>query len=213
MKLVLFDLDGTLLGGLSSERRFIRALALEGQLGPRQWFAQGLFVSGGLFRYGRDVLRKNKAYLSGLQLDAVAERARQLVETEMTDAFLPGSLARLRQHQRSGDRVVLLSGTPEFLLRPIADWLGVEQIMGTRCALRRGRFTAAAPLRHPFGPDKLVLARSLCLQHRVDLKQVIAYADSVHDRRLLSAAGMPVAVMPDRGLGALARARGWEVLT
>ena len=46
----------------------------------------------------------------------------------------------------------------------------------------------------------------------IDLAASYAYSDSESDIPMLRAVGHPVAVNPDRELGALARAEGWEVL-
>ena len=79
MKLVLFDIDGTLIGGASTERRFARFLWQQRRIGLRQglsflWFAVRYFP-----RFGTGVLRKNKAYLAGISEQEVQDLADEFV--------------------------------------------------------------------------------------------------------------------------------------
>jgi hypothetical protein len=47
------------------------------------------------------------------------------------------SLNRIRRHQAEGDRVVLLSGMPDFMAEAIGRRLGLSAAVGSRCSRRR----------------------------------------------------------------------------
>ncbi|NIP73184.1 MAG: HAD-IB family hydrolase [Gammaproteobacteria bacterium] len=212
MALVLVDVDGTLFDRPSSEALFIRYLAGRGHIGLRQVAAATWFFARGLPRYGRHVARKNKAYLSGLDIDEVAQLAHAFADA-LLETRLRGVMARrLRWHREHGDTLALLSGTPEFIAAPLALRLGAGLWRATRCAEREGRFTGQAPTRHPLAAEKLDCARELCRVAGTSLERCVAYADERHDLPLLSQVGRPVAVYPDRGLARAARRLGWEVL-
>ncbi len=211
MRLVLIDLDGTLLDPPSSERRFIRHLARAGVLGPRQWLSAGLFFLRWTPRYGRAVGRKNKAYLSALDARRVARIAQAFVAAELLPRLRPVILERLRRHVVAGDALVLLTGAPDFIAAPLARQIGARCCAATP-VLRAGRYTAQPPRRHPLGAGKVVLARALARAARMDLCRCVAYADSGDDIPLLRAVGRAVAVSPDRRLAREAACRGWEIL-
>lgn len=212
MRLAVFDIDGTLVTGPSTEKRFALHLARAGRIGPRQVLA----FLGFLARYGsvfrRHVLKKNKAYLSGLAESDVANLAAGWAGTALKGAWFEPCIARLRRHQQAGDRVVLLSGTPQFVAAAVATALGVEDVLGTRCATRDGRFVGGPPTRHPFADEKVAMVREFARSQGVDTADIVAYGDSVHDLPLFQAVGKAVAVRPDEQLAAEAEARGWEVL-
>ena len=65
-KLVLADLDGTLLKDASAERLFIMDLFKQGLLKGPQIRASSMFMFRWLNRFRKEVLKKNKAYLAGL---------------------------------------------------------------------------------------------------------------------------------------------------
>ncbi len=200
------------MGGISTERAFVARLARRGHIRPRQILAWLGFVLTRWPAFGRHVLKKNKAYLADLEVATVWDLAREFVEAEIPTRLRREVCAQLDAHRHRGDRVVLLTGTPEFIAAPLARLLGADDYRATRCASRDGRFLPAPPLEHPFGPEKLLVARALCAEHGVSLDQAVAYADSASDLALLEAVGHPVAVAADPRLRAVARERRWEML-
>ncbi len=209
-RLVIFDIDGTLVPGSSSEVRFARYLCRNRRLGLRQILAFLWFVLRYFPRHPRNVMQKNKAYLSGLEVTAVAELARDFVASELLDKLHPPTLLRLRAHQAQDDWVVLLSGTPQFIAQALANALDAKASVGAVCDARHGRFTARPPHSHPYGKSKLDAVRELAAQTGLPLANAIAYGDSIHDAWLLRAVGEGIAVMPDRELRAAAAGEGWE---
>lgn len=212
MGLAVFDIDGTLVTGSSTERRLFRALLAEGLLGPRQLLDFAAFAARHAPAYGRHVFKKDKAYLAGLTVGEVAGFAARWAPPALRSSWFGPVVERLREHRRRGDRVVLLSGTPDFLARVIAAELCADQAIGSRCAERDGRFTSAPPLLHPFDADKVPVVKQLCRELGATLADVTAYGDSDHDLPLLSAVGRPVAVRPAAGLARAARGAGWEII-
>ncbi|MBL8223709.1 MAG: HAD-IB family phosphatase [Chromatiales bacterium] len=212
MGLAVFDIDGTLVTGASTERRLFRAMLAAGLLGPRQLLAFAAFAVRYAPEYGRHVFKKDKAYLSGLAVDEVARFAAHWAPGALRSSWFGPAVERLREHRRRGDRVVLLSGTPDFLARVIAGELGADDAIGSRCAAAGGRYTAAPPLVHPFGGAKCCLVEQLCRELGESPADVAAYGDSDHDLPLLRAVGRPVAVRPAGGLARVARGAGWEII-
>jgi HAD superfamily hydrolase (TIGR01490 family) len=210
-RLVLVDLDGTLLVHPSCERRFIRYLAREGMLGLRQWWAVGGFFLRWTGRFGRAVGRKNKAYLSGLEQGCVTHAAEAFVTVEILPRLHPAMLERMRCHAAAGDLLVLLTGAPDFIAAPLALRLGMR-CCATVCRTEHGRYTASLPLRHPLGAEKLALAQELAQGEGVELSRCVAYADNGDDIPLLEAVGCAVAVNPDRRLSRAAALHAWEVV-
>lgn len=208
MALAVFDIDGTLVTGASTEKRFFVELLRHGRIGPRQVLAALWFLLRYTPRYGRHVFKKNKAYLAWLPEAEVRALADAWVHEHLAAAWFEPCCARLRRHQEADDTVVLLSGTPQFIAEAIARALGVAQVIGSDCIVERGRFRARPPRRHPFRAEKLALAAALLPAHEV----TVAYADSSYDLPLLTAAGTAVAVRPDEELAAHAAAAGWEII-
>lgn len=212
MRLAVFDIDGTLVAGPSTEKRFFWWLARRGRIGPRQLFAFLWFTLRHLPRYGRHTPKKNKAYLSGHEVERVAAEAEAFVRERVADSLFGPAVARLRAHQAAGDAVVMVSGTLEPIAAALGRLLGVDHTVGSRCDTRHGRCTARPPARHPFAADKRALLDALCAEYSVSAAEVSAYGDSAYDLPLLEAVGEPIAVRPDKALLARALAAGWQIL-
>lgn len=212
MRLAIFDVDGTLVAGKSTEKRFIGWMLRRGLIGPRQLFSAAWFVVRWFPRYGRHVFRKNKAYLNGLTEDVVKREVDRFSQEIDDKDWIQPVLAELRRHQENGDIVVLLSGS----LQPIVDLLrrrfGVDEGLGTHCQSVQGRYTSVPPTRHPFYEDKADLLMSICDQYHIAASEVSAYADSVFDIPLLTRVGQPTAVYPDRRLAEWAKMNNCRII-
>jgi HAD superfamily hydrolase (TIGR01490 family) len=212
LALAIFDIDGTLVTGPTLEKRLFFQLFRAGWLGPAQLLAFARFGASYAAEFGRNTMKKNKAYLTGLVCADVDALVSSWVGRASPGWWYPPALARLRQHQAAGDTVALLSGTPQFIVDALARELGVTRATGTCCTAKGGRFCADPPRVHPFGTEKRALAAGLCAQFDEPAGSMFAYGDSVHDLPLLRFAGHPVAVRPDPGLLAAATAAGYEIL-
>jgi HAD superfamily hydrolase (TIGR01490 family) len=212
IRLVLFDIDGTLVLGASSEARFARYLWQRRALGGRQMLAYLWFCLRYFPRYRARVLKKNKAYLGGQDAGHIAALAQAFVADALIPVLHAPALERLRAHQAAGDCVALLSGTPQFIADALAAALGVEYAIGAACTMRGNYFTVCPPERHPYGPAKIDAAYTLARRAGLSLSRAIAYGDSINDTYLFRAVGEAVAVAPNRRLSAAALDAGWEVL-
>jgi HAD superfamily hydrolase (TIGR01490 family) len=211
MTLVLIDLDGTLLTRKGSEVAFALHLLRRGMLGPRQIAAYLGFYLRWTWHYGITVTQKNKAYLCGLRQDEVEAMATEFARRRLRHLVRPALYERLQTHQLSGHTLVLLTGSLDCIARPLAELLGIGHVRATRCAMRNGRFTAAPPLIHPSGIEKLHIARTIATELNSSLSDCIAYADSQDDLPLLLSVGEPVAVNPDSVLLCMAIRKGWAI--
>jgi HAD superfamily hydrolase (TIGR01490 family) len=207
----IFDVDNTLLPGMTSERMFIRSLYRRGLYGPRVV----LRTLGTLARYAHlgpvRTLRVHRPYLRGLAAAEVERLAESVFTDEILPSLSPTGIARVRDHLGRGHLVALLSGAPRFLVGLLARHLGVTQFIGAQLALDGGRYTGGLADLHPYGENKLTLARRLAAEHRFDLRHAYAYADHHSDARLLMAVGHPVCVNPSPRLRQLAGQFGWPV--
>jgi phosphoserine phosphatase len=206
------DIDGTLIKGTSCERLFLPYLSQHDLFGPRQLASFALFTAKWFWRDREDIFKVNKAYLAGLPVDRVEQVAHDFTKQVLSGYIDQTVAVRLKSHIAAGDRVVLLTGAPDFFARALASVVGAADVIASVCVVRDGRFTSDRPLVHPFGPDKLSLAKTYCQKHHSDIQYAVAYADHFGDRFLLDGAGRAVAVEPDRKLREIARQRNWEII-
>ena len=207
----LFDVDNTLLPGLSSERAFIYSLYRRGFYGPRVV----LRTLGTLARYAHlgpfRALRVHRPYLYGLASTEVERLAEAAFTEDILPRLSPIGVARVRDHLQRGHLVALLSGSPRFLVGLLARHLGIAQFVGAQLTLAAGRYTGGLADLHPYGQHKRTLAQRLARDHGFDLRHAYAYADHHSDASLLLAVGHPVCVNPTARLRRIAARLNWPI--
>lgn len=130
--------------------------------------------------------------------------------------YLPSALnhkvyARLKAAQTSGEKTLILSNSPAFLVSKFARYFGVDAWRSTEYELDpQGRLSGIRTLLN--GEEKASSARKFAESWGVLLKDVVAYSDSHWDLALLQIVGRAIAVNPDRKLRRFAFAHGWEIL-
>lgn len=208
----ILDVDYTLIPRTSIERMFVRYLWDHGGLR----FPDLLRTIRGLLidRHGPFLvrIRTNKSYLAGRPVRALEQLAGGFVADRIRPVVSPKALTALEDHRRQGHRLLLLTGCPEFLIRPLAEDLGIDSIIGSRLEERDGRWTGRLIPPHPYGEAKRGLLETWARRETVRLDQSHAYADSPADRAVFEAVGYPHVVNPGRSMRRLAADRGWPVL-
>lgn len=207
-----FDLDRTLLTGASGPA-FSRMLKRVGLLPDRDIPGESL-----VFKFFDVVGETLPSMLATRQMARAAagwERTRvrsagtQAAET-LIDEVPMFAKALIARHQEEGRRVVIATTSPYDLVKPLADALGVDDLIATRYGEDdQGRYDGSVDGFFVWGPGKLAAVRRWSAEHGVDLSRSYAYSDSIYDTPLLSAVGHATAVNPDPRLLVLARLRGW----
>jgi HAD superfamily hydrolase (TIGR01490 family) len=216
MKLVLFDLDNTLLAGDSDFEwaQFLieqRVLDREVYEARNQYFYDQYkagtldihefldFQLKPLARHPRSVLDAwHREFMQRKILPMIRDSARELVERHRSD---------LR---------AMITATNSFVTAPIAREFGIEHLIATVPEELDGEFTGHVTDIPCFREGKVQrLASWLETQGRdlASFEQSWFYSDSLNDLPLLEHVTHPVAVDPDETLRAHAQAHGWPVMS
>lgn len=221
MKLVLFDLDHTLLSG-DSDVLWCDFLMDQGLL-DRTAFAPRNADMEARYKAGTVGVQEFSEFFVGTlagRTPAQWEPLRQRFCTEVIVPRLPADArALVAGHQQAGDTVLLTTATNRFLTELTAQHLRIDHLLATECEQdAAGRFTGRTAGTLNMREGKVTrLQQWLQQQGLVPLGEwpagsIIAYSDSMNDLPLLSMAHHAVAVDPDARLLAQAQQRGWRIL-
>ena len=214
IRAAFFDLDKTVIdrasiaafgrpfrkGGLINRRTVVRAVA-----------SQLIYLHLGadeqrLARVGQTMLRLTKGW--------ERERVRQIVRETLLETIEPiiyaEALELMEQHRVAGDRVYLVSASPEEIVMPLAEMLGADGAIASRGMTDDSDRYTGEMAHYAYGPGKADAMRELAARAEIDLGASTAYSDSVTDLPMLESVGHPVVVNADRALVRIARERGWE---
>jgi HAD superfamily hydrolase (TIGR01490 family) len=113
----------------------------------------------------------------------------------------------LARHRAAGAHLVLVSGSFDAPLRPVADAVGAHHLLCTRPVTDGGRYTGA--IEEPMIGDhkRAAVARLLAAHPQVDPARCWAYGDHPSDLPMLDLVGNPVAVGDDPAVAAHLAAR------
>jgi HAD superfamily hydrolase (TIGR01490 family) len=127
----------------------------------------------------------------------------------------PSALSLIKQHQDAGDHVMVVTATNEFVTRPIAAALGIQELIAVELAKDSTGWITGEILGTPsFKAGKVARVEAWLSAHQKSWQDVhiTFYSDSLNDLPLLEKAQTPVATNPDARLRQLATDRGWRIL-
>ena len=218
MRLVLFDLDNTLLAG-DSDYEWGQFLIDRGVLDRETYEAQNRayydqYVAGTL-----DI----HEYL-GFALRPLAEHPPADLERWHADfmrlriepMITPAARKLVRSHLEAGELCAIITATNSFVTAPIAKAFGVKHLIATEPEMRGARFTGRVRGTPCFreGKVKRVDEWLASLGKRLgDYRESLFYSDSHNDLPLLERVTRPVAVDADGALAAEAARRGWATMS
>ncbi len=119
------------------------------------------------------------------------------------------AVACIDAHRAAGLQVVLVTGSIDFIVEPLARRLRVTDVVAPSLVESDGRFTGElnGP---PIGDEeKARRIRGFAKARDIDLSLSHAYGDSIADLPMLEQVGHPRVVNPDRALAAVPERKGW----
>jgi HAD superfamily hydrolase (TIGR01490 family) len=213
LRLIVFDLDHTLLIANSSFRfgcylyrknffSFWNLLLALADYARHKWCGMSV----------QDLHAKSfRRLFKGQPLEAIHQHVDNFLTAELSLLLYPPVVQRLREAQRRGDRVVILSSSPDFLVREISRRLDVQQWKATRYQTdEKGKLVGISHVLK--GEDKALYIKALADQLHFSYSSITVYSDSYLDLPVLKIAGQAIGVGPDRRLKDICLQNGWEIL-
>jgi HAD superfamily hydrolase (TIGR01490 family) len=215
-RLVLFDLDNTLLAG-DSDFEWAQFLIEQGVVDREVYEAHNLnflrnYQAGTLDIHSfLDFQLKPLSRHPRSQLDAWH---REFMESKIRPLIRDTARSLVERHRR--DLRVVITATNSFVTAPIAREFGIAELIATEPEERNGEFTGRVSGAPCFREGKVTrLEAWLAGRGRAltDYSESWFYSDSHNDLPLLERVSHPVAVDPDETLRAHAGRRGWPIIT
>jgi phosphoserine phosphatase len=137
--------------------------------------------------------------------------AHQFIST-LPDTFQHTNIvALLHKAAANGERVWLLSSSPDFLVAEVAKKWQVSAFKGT--TYRKSCDDVFTQIDEVLeGQSKWQAIWKFLVETKISPSQVRAYTDSIVDLQLLEQVGEPIAVFPDKKLAKIARQKKWTII-
>jgi phosphoserine phosphatase len=215
LAVAILDVDGTLVSGslgvrlltLLAERsqtrqsalqtiRRLAALRNEGKLSQRAFALRATDLFG--------------AGIEGLEFDTLDNLSRKVL-ADPRQTIHPFSKDLISLFRSRAITPMLISSSPDFIVRQLADYLGVRFAAGTSYFRSANSYTRRPTVIPSIDGGKVRLARQLVAPARIAWRASIAIGNGIADQPVLARVGTPVVFEPDPDLEQVAHKKGWPI--
>ena len=215
MSLAIFDLDNTLLS-IDSDHAWGEFLLEQGAVDPVAYReANERFMAD----YNAGTL--DMAAFLEMALKPLAENTpeqlaawhQQFMASKIEPHILPKAEELLARHRTKGDTLLIITATNRFITGPIAERLGVDDLIAVEPEMIDGRYTGRVDGVPSYREGKVIRLQAWLEAQDLTMDGAWFYSDSHNDLPLLEKVDHPVAVDPDDTLRKVAEERHWRIMS
>ncbi len=215
MSLAIFDLDNTLLS-IDSDHAWGEFLVEQGAVDPVAYReANERFLAD----YNAGTL--DMAAFLEMALKPLAENTpeqlaawhQQFMASKIEPHILPKAEELLARHRTKGDTLLIITATNRFITGPIAERLGVDNLIAVEPEMVDGRYTGRVDGVPSYREGKVIRLQAWLEAQDITMDGAWFYSDSHNDLPLLEKVDHPVAVDPDDTLRKVAEERHWRIMS
>ena len=213
MALAIFDLDETLIHGDC-------ATLWSEQMGRLGWVDPESFMKRNnelMDAYSRGELAM-EAYMAfslepmiGRTPEEVAHLVGPWVEEHIEPIIFSDATRTIAAHRQAGDRILVISASGTHLVKPIAERLGIDEVLGIELEVQHGLYTGNTVGTLTYREGKITRLLEWLDAEEENLEGASFYSDSRNDLPLLLKVDHPHAVNPDPVLREHAEKAGWPI--
>ena len=213
MALAIFDLDETLIHGDC-------ATLWSQQMGRLGWVDTEPFMKRNnelMAAYSKGELAMDvfMAFslepLAGRTPEEVAHLVGPWVEDVIEPIIFSEGCKTIAEHRKAGDRILVSSASGTHLVKPIAERLGIDEVLGIELEVKNGVYTGQTTGTLTYREGKITRLLEWLDEQEENLEGASFYSDSRNDLPLLLKVDHPHAVNPDPVLREHAEKAGWPI--
>ena len=215
MALAIFDLDNTLLNG-DSDYLWGQFLAQQGRVDAKHYEKENQrfydeYVDGTLDIF--EFLEFSLAPLSQMNMSELTQLHNRFMDECIRPIITKKSRALIQQHVDQKDTLLIITATNLFITAPIAEELGIENIMATDPEIIDNRYSGKVSGIPCFREGKVERLMIWLKENGDNLADSCFYSDSHNDLPLLELVKKAIAVDPDDTLRSHAEMKGWDIIS
>lgn len=213
MALAIFDLDETLIHGDCSSL-WSEQMGRLGWVDP-EWFMKKDHELMEAYGKGELAMEDYMAFSLDPMVGRTPEEVDFLVGPWVEDYIEPiifsDATKIIAEHRAAGDRILIISASGVHLVKPIAERIGVDEVLAIDLEVAHGVYTGKTTGVLTYREGKITRLMAWLDQEGENLEGASFYSDSRNDLPLLQKVDFPHAVNPDPALRAQAEKHGWPI--
>lgn len=213
MALAIFDLDETLIHGDC-------ATLWSEQMGRLGWVDGESFMRRNnelmdAYSQGKLAMEEFMAFSLEPMTGRTPEEVEHLVAPWVEDVIEPiifsDACRVIAEHRKAGDRILVISASGTHLVKPIAERLGIDEVLGIELEVAHGVYSGNTVGTLTYREGKIIRLLEWLDAEEENLEGASFYSDSRNDLPLLLRVDKPQAVNPDPVLREHAEKAGWPI--
>ncbi len=208
MTLHVYDLDKTLINGDSNElwHEYLQELGiLDDEFIKEDKRLMDLYAQGKL-----DMDMYLEFAVSAFKL-IDKQKIESLMDKFLTSKIKPIVHKEAEKIIKNAKHKLIISATPEFIVRPISHMLGIDECIGMRLVMENGKFTGKYEKPLSYKGGKVDCLKIWLKEKDLHPEKITFYSDSINDLPLLEFADFAYCVNPDSQLENIAKKRDWVI--
>lgn len=215
MKLAIFDLDNTLIGG-DSDYLWGKFLCKNGYLNQEKHSIEHERYYND-YKAGVLDIRKFLEFqlqpLANVDPDILFARREQYINEMIRPILLDKALELITSHRQQNHVLLIITATNRFITEPIAELLDITNLIASEAEKKNGRYTGKPAGIPSYADGKITRLQNWLEKYEYHPDETWFYSDSHNDLPLLKIVDHPVAVDADEILTKEAEKNGWPVIS
>ena len=214
-KLVIFDVDNTIVKG-QSQRLLLKYFFDTKRVGFYYYVSVLVWFIAYKLQIARDprkVISFAYSFLKGRTVSDMDIMMDDFYTKVLSKNIFPEALAAIHNISKVGsnEEVILVSNAPSFIIRPLAQALGVQTYFCTQLESVDGIYNGKVSGDIMYGNNKKEAVNRFATEKGYALSDASAYGDHISDLPILSIVGHQVTINPSHALRKIALNKGWEI--
>jgi putative phosphoserine phosphatase / 1-acylglycerol-3-phosphate O-acyltransferase len=214
-KIIIFDLDGTLIRG-QSQKLLVKYAYRRGLINFSTLFKIFLWFS--LYKIGikkdpRKIMEFGYSFLANKRIGYFEKFFDDFFKNELRNYIYKEAVEIINGYKEESVEMVIVSNSIKEILSRVARFFAIDNYFGTELEKRHGRFTGRIKNGIIYGKNKLELLDGFIVNEGLSFKNSIVLSDHHSDRFLLEKSSCPIAVNPTLKLRKIAQKYNWKILT
>ena len=215
MALAIFDLDNTLIAG-DSDHSWGEFL-VDQNIVDRQFYKKmndkfyADYESGCLDIYA--YLEFSVQPLTKFSIKDLQSLHQQFMSEVINPMKLDKAKDLINHHRQAGDRLLVITSTNRFIVEPICQSIGINEIIATDLEIIDNKYSGKVIGTPTFQEGKVERFNQWLMEQKESSDGSYFYSDSINDMPMLLEVAYPIAVDPDSELRKEAESRNWEIIS
>jgi len=215
VSLAIFDLDNTLLNG-DSDYLWGKFLSRQGYVDSKQYEKENQrfydeYVAGTLDIF--EFLEFSLAPLSKIEMSVLTVLHKRFMDECIRPLITDKSRALIKRHIEKNDTLLIITATNLFITAPVAEELGISNILATNPEMIDNRYTGKVYGIPCFREGKVERLMAWLNETGENIADSYFYSDSHNDIPLLEFVDKSIVVDPDDTLRSYAENKGWDIIS